>query len=87
MDTEDEDTARTHKRKKTESEGHLVQTTIEDKGKQKMKITRHVFEVKEYAFADTIADSTSQFRNKMELLEKYKETKDANLEEAMKLYS
>ena len=41
-----------------------------------MKITGPVFEVKECAFVDTPAGSTSQFRNKMELLDKYKEKKE-----------
>ena len=37
-----------------------------------MKVTGPAFEVKEYTFANTLANSTSQFKNKMELLEKYK---------------
>ena len=41
-----------------------------------MKVTGPAFEVKEYAFANTPVDSTSQFKNKTRLLEKYKETKD-----------
>ena len=40
----------------------------------------------EYAFADTPADSTYQFKIKIELLEKYKETKDMSSEETLKLY-
>ena len=39
-----------------------------------------IFEVKEYSFADTPADSMSQFRNKMDLLDKYRETKDMTVE-------
>ena len=84
MDTEDEDTARTPKRQKIEVEGHLVQNTTEDKGNQKEKVIGPVFEVKEYSFAGTPADSASQFRDKMELLDKYKETKDITVEEIMK---
>ena len=87
MDTEEEDTSRTPKKKIIEEEGQLVQVTKEDKGKKKMKVTGPSFEVKEYAFADTPADSTSQFKNKTELLEKYKETKDISSEESLKLYS
>ena len=52
-----------------------------------MKIKGPVFEVKEYSFADTPTDSTSQFRNMMELLEKYKETKDITSDETKKLYT
>ena len=76
MDTEEEDTARTPKKQRIEEEGQLVQVTKEDRGKKKMKVIGPSFEVNEYAFTDTPADSTSQFKNKTELLEKYKETKD-----------
>ena len=51
-----------------------------------MKATGPSFEVKEYEFADTAADSTSQFKNKIELLGKYKETKDITSKETLKLY-
>ena len=51
-----------------------------------MKVIGLFFEVKEYAFDDTPADSTSQFKIKIELFEKYKETKDITLEETLKLY-
>ena len=76
MDIEEEDSARTPKKQIIESKGQLVQPTEEDRGKKKMKVTGPAFEVKEYAFADTPVDSTSQFKNKTWLLEKYKETKD-----------
>ena len=42
----------------------MVQTTEEGRGKKKMKVTGPTFEVKEYAFADTPIDLTSQFKNK-----------------------
>ena len=51
-----------------------------------MKIVVPIFEVKEYSFTDTSVESTSQFRNKMELLDKYKEIKDMSSDETMKLY-
>ena len=47
MDTEEEDTTRTPKRQNMEEEGEMVQTTIEEKGKEKVKTTGPVFEVKE----------------------------------------
>ena len=75
MDTEEEDTSRTPKNPRIEVEGQLVQTTEEDIGKKNMKVTGHTFEVREYAFVDTPADSTSQFKDKIEFLEKHKETK------------
>ena len=87
MDTEEEDTARTLKKPRIEAEGQLVQTTDEDKGKNKMKVTRPSFEVKEYAFADTPVESTSQLKSKVELLERYTETKDITSEETLKLCS
>ena len=52
-----------------------------------MKVTRPSFEVKEYAFADTPVESTSQLKSKVELLERYTETKDITSEETLKLYS
>ena len=51
-----------------------------------MKVTGPAFKVREYAFADTPVDSTFQFKDKIELLEKYKETKDITSEETLKLY-
>ena len=87
MDTKEEDTSRNPKRQKIESEGQLVQNTSEDEGNQERKIIGPIFEVKEYVFADTPIDFTSQFRNEMELLEKYKETKDMTSEETLKLYT
>ena len=50
-------------------------------------MTGTVFEVKEYAFGDTPADSTSQFKNKEVLLKTYKETKYMNSKEYLQLYS
>ena len=46
-----------------------------------------MFEVKEYSFPNTPTHSASQFRYKMELLDKYKETKEVVSNEALKLYS
>ena len=48
-------------------------------------MTGPVFEVKEYSFANTPADSASQFRDKMELLDKYKEIMDMTAEKTLKL--
>ena len=87
MDTEEEDIARTPKKKKTNEEGQLVQIKDEAKGKNKMEVANPAFEVKEYAFADTPVDSTSQSIRKIEFMERQKETKDINLEETLKLYS
>ena len=52
-----------------------------------MKVKGSTFEVKEYAFSNTPTDSTSQFKNNIELLEKYTETKYMTSEETLKLYS
>ena len=86
MDTEEEDTTRTPKKPRIEAEGKIFQTTEEDKGKKNMKVTGPAFEVRVYAFADTPADSTSRFKDKTQLLDIYKETKDINLEETLNLY-
>ena len=59
MDTEEEDIAKTPKRHKVEAERQLVQTTSEDKGKQKVKVMGPKFEVKEYSFGDTPTNSIS----------------------------
>ena len=80
MDTWEDGTTINPKNQIVETKGHLFQNTEEGRGKKKMKVTGPTFEVKEYAFADTPVDSTYQFKNKIELLEKYKETKDINLE-------
>ena len=82
MDTEEEDTTRTPKKQRIEAEGQVVQVIEEDRGKKKMKVIGPAFEVKEYAFANKPADSTSQFKNKTELLEKCIETKDISSEES-----
>ena len=65
MDTEEEDTARTPKKKKTKAEGQLFHITDENKGKKKMEVAGPAFEVKEYAFTDTPAKSTSQSKIKV----------------------
>ena len=64
MDSKEEDSARNPKKQRIEAEGQLVQVTEEERGKKKMKVTGPTFEVKEYAFGNTLADSTSQFKNK-----------------------
>ena len=43
IDIEEEDTTRTPKKPRIESEGQLVQTTEEDGGKKNMKVTRPAF--------------------------------------------
>ena len=53
-----------------------------------MTISCPLFEVKEYTFADsTLVDSSSQSKNKAELVDKYKGVKDINSQEPLKLYS
>ena len=87
MDTEEEDTVKTPKKPIIEAKGQLVQSREEDKGKKNMKVVGPSFEVREYAFFDTPIDSTSQFKDKTQLMEKYKEAKDITSEETLKLYS
>ena len=53
-----------------------------------MKISGPSFEVKEYTFADsTPVDSSSQSKNKAELVDKYKGIKDITSQRSLKLYS
>ena len=70
MDTEEEDTVKTPKKPIIEVEGQLVQSRKEDRGKKNTKVAGPSFEVKEYAFFDTPIDSTSQFKDKTQLMEK-----------------
>ena len=87
MDINEEDTAETPKRKKVETEGQLLLDTAVDKGKRKMTISGPQFEVKEYTFSySTPFDSSSQSKNKAELVDKYKGIKDITSQETMKLY-
>ena len=64
MDTKQEDTTRTPKKPRIESEGQLIQTTEEEKGKKNMKVTGPTFKVRVYTFANTPTDSTSQIKDK-----------------------
>ena len=61
MDTKEEDTVKTPKKPIIEVEGQLVEIRKEDRGKKNMKVIGPAFKVREYAFADTPADSTYQF--------------------------
>ena len=71
MDTEEEDTARTPKKQKIEKERQLVQVPyIKGKKKKYMKVKGHAFQAKEYDFADTPTNSTSQFKTRLELFDK-----------------
>ena len=65
MDTEEEDTTKNPKKQRVEEERQLVQMTKDKWKKMKqMKVVGFSCEVKEYAFADTPTNSTSQFKTK-----------------------
>ena len=84
MDIDEDGTVETPKRKKVETEGQLILDTTVDKGKRKMKILGPPFEVKEYTFADsTPFDSSSQSKNKAELVDKYKGIKGITSQETL----
>ena len=51
-----------------------------------MKVKGPAFEIKEYAFSKNIADSTSQFKNRYEFFDKYKDDKEVATDEDLKLY-
>ena len=52
-----------------------------------MKFKGASFEIKEYSFSETPKDSTSQFKTKVELFDKYKEDKEVSTDESLKLYA
>ena len=52
-----------------------------------MEVAGPIFNVREYAFVDTPAESTYQSKRKIELLKRYKETKEISSEETLNLYS
>ena len=88
MDTEEEDTTRTPKNKKVEETWLLVQVTNDKYKKNKqVKVKGPAFETKEYDFAETPTNSTSQFKNTLELFDKYTDDKEVALDEALKLYA
>ena len=51
-----------------------------------MKVKGPAFELKEYSFVETPIDSTSQFKTRSELFDKYKDDKEVDLDESLKLY-
>ena len=93
METKKEDTTQTSKNKKVEEEGQMVQVT-ETKGRKKqmkfkgpaLEIKGPIFEIKEYAFSETPKDSTSQFKTRVELFDKYREDKEVSTNESLELY-
>ena len=52
-----------------------------------MKVKGPAFEIKEYAFSETPKDSTTQFKTRDELFDKYKDDKDVSTSESLKLYA
>ena len=62
----------------------LAQIT-KDRGKKKkwMKVKGPAFEAKDYSFSETPTDSTSQFKNRSELFDKYKDDKEVNSNESL----
>ena len=52
-----------------------------------MKVKGNAFQAKEYDFADAPTDSTSQFKTRSALFDKYKDDKDVSSKEALKLYA
>ena len=69
MYIKEEDTVETPKRQKIETEGQLVLDIAINKGKRKMNISGCAFEVKEYTFADTLVNSSSQSKDGAKLVD------------------
>ena len=79
---------RTPKKKNVEETWEPVQVTNgKDKKKKYVKVKEPAFEFGEYDFAETPIDSTSQFKNRSELFDKYNDVKEVTLDEALKLYA
>ena len=51
-----------------------------------MEVKGPAFEIKEYAFSKASKDSTSQFKTRVELFDKYKDDKEVSTNESLKLY-
>ena len=52
-----------------------------------MKFEGHAFEIKEYAFSETPKDSTSQFKTRAEMFDKYREDKEVATNESLNIYA
>ena len=52
-----------------------------------MKVKGPAFEIKEFSFFETPKDSTSQFKTRVEVFDKYKEEEDVMMDESLKLYA
>ena len=64
----------------------MVEFTKAEGKKKKMKVKFPIFEVKEYAFSETLEGSNDQFNTRAELFDKYRDNKDTSLDESLKLY-
>ena len=52
-----------------------------------MKVKGPAFEIKEYAFSKTHKESTTQFKTRAELFDKYRDDKEVSKNESLNLYS
>ena len=86
MDTKEEGTTKTPKKKKIEETGKIVQVENVKGNKKNTKFKGPAFEFKEYTFSETPKDSTSQFKTRAELFDKYRDDKDVATNESLNLY-
>ena len=85
METKHENNT-TSKKQKVQVEGEMV-NMIETKGKKnKMKVKGIDFEIKDYALWETPEESTSQFKARVDLFDKYRDDKEVSTNESLKLY-
>ena len=87
MDTTEEDTVKTPKKQKIEETRQIIQVEYVEGKKKHMKVKGPSFEVNEYAFFETPKDSTSQFKTRVELLDKYRDDKEVATNEYLNLYA
>ena len=86
MDIDEEDTARTPKKKNIEKAWQLVPIK-KAKGRNKyVKVKGPAFEIQEYTFDNIPVGTVDKYKSKTELLNRYKDVCEKTFDEKMKLY-
>ena len=73
MDTKEDDTSRTPKKRKVEKAAKRVQVTNGKSKKKQMKVKGPTFEIQEYTFDKIPEGATDRYKSETKLLEKYKD--------------
>ena len=74
------------KRQNIEVEGELVEVVKDESKKIQVNIKGLAFEMQQYEFSEVPKTSIDKFKSRAELYDKYKNNRDASLDESMKLY-